>query len=390
MINYHNHPLVCYRLIGLNTFILLPLVSILFFIMALQTEAAWKDFVKSAGITDDAVSSTYAKKFTDNGFNEQSLAGLDKDSLVEMGITMIGHRLAILQRASALNASTAASPTHATVAKASVTANLSTLTLEMTRPQFRKFQQDWTVYKQITLLQPSQTTAHLYNACNEEVQTSLINTHPDFLKEVEDNALKLIESIVTIRSNPAVHRKAFAELVQEEGQAVKTYGVRLRSAATDCAFQCPGCQYDLSAINIKDQLIRGLNNSNLQAEVLAKANQLKTLEDVESYAESFESALRDQTMLSNNNPPPDTLFKFSAYKKKLQQQLQQKQKKTSPQQCNGCGDKSHGQKRSTECEAWGTDCEFCGKPNHFATVCRQNIQKLVQQLELACKDSSSG
>ena len=187
----------------------------------------------------------------------------------------------------------------------------------MTRPQYRKFTQDWVVYKQITLLQPSQTVAHLYNACNEEVQTSLINTHPDFLTKDEAAALKVIEEIVTVRSNPAVHRKAFAELIQEESQSVKSYVVRLRSAASDCAFQCPGCQHDLSSINIKDQLIRGLNNSNLQAEVLAKTNQLKTLDDVVSYAESFETALRDQSTLANNNPNSDTVFKFSHYKKRL-------------------------------------------------------------------------
>ena len=234
-----------------------------------------------------------------------------------MGITMIGHRLAILQCASRRTAPPA-QPTTVTKAKASVNAQLSTLTLEMTRPQYRKFQQDWIVYKQITSLQPSQATAYLYTACNEEVKTSLINTHPGFLSEDETTALKLIEEIVTVRSNPAVHRKAFAELIQEENQSVKTFVVRLRSAATDCAFQCPGCEYDLSSINIKDQLIRGLNNSKLQAEVLAKTNQLKTLDDVVSYAESFETALRDQSDLANNNQASDTLFKFSHYKKKKQ------------------------------------------------------------------------
>ena len=217
--------------------------------MALQTEAQWKEFVNSAGINDDTTSTAYAKLFTDNGFNEQSLAVLDKETLVEIGIAMIGHRLALLQCASKRQTVAAQTTT------ASVTAHLSTLTLEMTRPQYRKFTQDWVVYKQITLLQPSQTVAHLYNACNEEVQTSLINTHPDFLTKDEDAALKVIEEIVTVRSNPAVHRKGFAELIQEENQSVKSYVDYLRSAASDCAFQCPGCQYDLSSINIKDQLI---------------------------------------------------------------------------------------------------------------------------------------
>ena len=96
-----------------------------------------------------------------------------------MGITLIGHKHAILQCAIKLSQSPSIQLT--TVAKATVEAHLGTLTLEMTCPQYRKFQQDWQVYKQITHLQPGQYTAHLYNACDEEVQMSIISTQPDFL-----------------------------------------------------------------------------------------------------------------------------------------------------------------------------------------------------------------
>ena len=328
--------------------------------MALLTEAQWKTFFQTAGITDDTALNTYAKSFADNGFNEQSLALLDKETLTEVGITLIGHKLAILQCASKKQ-SLPEQPS--TAAKATVSAHLSTLTLEMTRPQFRKFQQDWVVYKQLTHLQPAQFMAHLYNACNEEVQISLINMHPDFLSLNEEDALKVIEPIVTVRSNPAVHRKAFGELMQGENQSIKNYVVCLRSAATDCAFQCPNpeCQHDLSSINIKDQFIRGLNNSTLQAEILAKTNQLKTLEDVISYAESFETAIRDQTSLSNQTNPPDTAYKFNT--KNKQPSANQKSKG----KCNGCGEEPHN--RPNKCKAWGKDCNNCGKTNHFASVC---------------------
>ena len=68
--------------------------------MALRSEAQWKTFFQTAGITDDTALNTYDKSFTDNGFNEQSLALLDKETLTEVGITLIGHKLAILQCAS--------------------------------------------------------------------------------------------------------------------------------------------------------------------------------------------------------------------------------------------------------------------------------------------------
>ena len=134
--------------------------------MALRNENEWTEFLESAGITDGTILTTYSKAFTDNGFNEHSLTVLDKDSLTAIGITLLGHQLAILKFAAERQQQSA----RPTTTKASVTARLSTLTLEMTCPQFRKFRQDWTVYKQITNLAQSQATAHLYNACDDEVQ----------------------------------------------------------------------------------------------------------------------------------------------------------------------------------------------------------------------------
>ena len=141
--------------------------------MALRTDAQWKTFFQSAKITDEPKLSDYAKIFVDNSLTELSLEGLDKETLTELGITVVGDRLSILQCARNRQPPTTPSTT---VAKASVTAKLSTLTHEMTQPQFRKFQQDWTVYKLITQLQISQAAAHLYHTCDEAVQTSLINT----------------------------------------------------------------------------------------------------------------------------------------------------------------------------------------------------------------------
>ena len=49
--------------------------------------------------------------------------------------------------------------------------------------------------------------------------------------------------------------------------------------------------------------MKGLNNDTLQTDILAKANQLKTLEDIIKHAKAFESALRDQSSLQH---PPNT------------------------------------------------------------------------------------
>ena len=209
--------------------------------MALRTEEQWKTFIHDAGVADDATCTTYAQAFVTNHITETSLPQMDKESLVELGFGVLGHRLSLM---SAIKSHNANKVTHS--AKASVNAKLPELTLDMTHPQFRKFKCDWDVYKKILALPPQQCTSHLYNACDTNVQTSIINTHPDFLDYAEDVALAHIENIVTHRIHPAVHRKDFRLIVQGEKEPTQKFITRLRSAAIECAFQCPGCNTDLS------------------------------------------------------------------------------------------------------------------------------------------------
>ena len=63
--------------------------------MALRTNAEWKAFFQALGITDDAVSQTYADAFVAGSITEVTLPHLDKATLTELGITVIGHRLLV-------------------------------------------------------------------------------------------------------------------------------------------------------------------------------------------------------------------------------------------------------------------------------------------------------
>ena len=54
--------------------------------------------------------------------------------------------------------------------------------------------------------------------------------------------------------------------------------------------------YDLFPIQVKDQLIKGLRNTTLQADILTKTATLDTLEGVIKYAEAYETALLDQAL----------------------------------------------------------------------------------------------
>ena len=261
----------------------------------LQTDKQWREFFPSPGITDDAVKTTYAQAFVTGGITEVTLPHLDKATLTELGVNVIGHRLLIMNHIKT-STETAAST------KATVNAQLTTLTSDMTQSQYRQFMNDWKAYKQLLHLPPRQLVPYLYNACDETVRNTITNSHPDFLDKTEEEALKTIKRIVTQKVNPAVHQKTFTSLMQGDQETIQQFVVRLRSSAVECSYQCPNpdCQYDLSEINIRDQLIAGLANSVLQTEILAKADQLQNLDAVITHAEAFETALRDQNTLTND------------------------------------------------------------------------------------------
>ena len=150
----------------------------------------------------------------------------------------------------------------------------------------------------MTNMPSAQTSIQLYNCANEAVQTSIINTFPKFFSEESDRLIDMLETLVTQKSNPMVHRLSFASISQGPGESVQQFVVCLRGIAQDCDFTYPICNHDLSDTYIKDQLIKGTANDTLQAHLLAKADSLKTLEENLNHAEAFEAALRDQAQMS--------------------------------------------------------------------------------------------
>ena len=252
----------------------------------------WEQYFVEVGISSCSAK-THAVVFANEKLTIGTLQMLDRAMLRELGVTSMGEALCILKQAKE------AAP-QATYAKAPK-AKLPQLNLEMTSQQFRKFQIDWEVFVKITNTPESLTNIHLYNCANEETQNAIISTHPDFFSTDPSKLLRMLKTLVTRRSNPIVHRLTFASMSQSEDEPIQSYLVRLRATALDCNYMCPACEHDLLDMYIKDQLIKRVASDALQADLLAKAGLLKTLEQNISHAEAFESALRDQMSMSSTS-----------------------------------------------------------------------------------------
>ena len=68
----------------------------------------------------------------------------------------------------------------------------------MIHQQFHKFIANWHVYKCIRDLPVEQIPNHLYSACDEALQHSLIHSYPNFLDMDECTMLHMVEHFVMI------------------------------------------------------------------------------------------------------------------------------------------------------------------------------------------------
>ena len=355
--------------------------------LRLKDEPSWTAFLTEAGIPNTEAGQ-YATILFKNRVTEEILPDLTADHLNTLGITLLGDVLSIIRYAKKKlsestnnnNNNADASRNHDTGVSyrpPTTAAKLPEITSEMTHAQFRKVETDWHVYKQLTKIPPSEIEPLLYSACDDTVQTNIINSTVKFFDLTEKKMFETLEEVVTRRVNSAVHRKNFRNIKQEENETIQSYLTRIRSAAVDCEFVCPECDLDISRVDIKDQFVQGLQNETLQMDILAKADQLKSFEEVVKHSEAYETALRDQTLLQPTNASSQ-VNRISDYRKiKQGSKFSKPQHTSAPESCSGCGSADHGTRgtppRHTHCPAWGKQCSHCKRDNHFEAVCRRGL-----------------
>ena len=371
--------------------------------MALSTEDAWTKFFKTADL-EDAQAAKYSKIMVTNRVTRTEYLD-NKEILKELGITSIGDILNIIRNA---KKDAKKEEPQATSRQFKPKIEPPTIKTEMTKAEFRKFRHDWGIFRTMTDMSHDQIAPQMYTICEQTVQSSIIASYPNFFESDEDTNLNDIEAIVTKSSNPAVHRLTFSNLTQSEGESIQSFIVRLKSSALDCSYSCPTCKADLAPGHIKDQLIRGLNNSQLQADILAKSSALKTLEDIVKHAQAYEAAIRDQSSLNNaaeamriseyrrqkslpprhptGAPPTKPVTSAgaarSAHMRHFPRWSHQGSHQTAARRpCKGCGSTDHSDyERETKCPAWGKTCNFCHRPNHIERACFRKQTNRIQEI----------
>ena len=207
--------------------------------------------------------------------------------------------------------------------------------------------------------------------------TSSARTAGGTLNEMtEGEVLAAMKKLAVREENSMVARVALHNMKQDRGEPVRVYGARLRGQASVCKFtqQCTGCDatVDYTEAMIKDVLCRGLDDAEILMDLLGDKNQDMTLEQVLGFVEAKEAGKRSASGLLL--PQAADSVASSTYRKQKKPLTKGTSLKDQPT-CTYCGSKGHGRNpptrvRRTECPAFGTTCNHCGKDHHFEKMCR--------------------
>ena len=244
---------------------------------------------------------------------------------------------------------------------------------ESTSEDWEYFITRWDAYKTATRIVDHDATLQLLECCEDSLRKDLHRSHSNIAMATEIDALTAIKALAVKAEISMVSRMTLLTMTQDREEGVRSFAARLRGQAKICKFSKKCSHSPFEAVKytddmVRDALIRGLGDSDIQQDVLGHNDQDMTLEDSIKFIEAKEAGKRSQATLQN--PSAATV---SSYK--------QTDKDQHVVKCRNFGKPGHDDGRDTparkkKCKAWDKICSKCDKKNHFANVCRSKPKRI--------------
>lgn len=277
--------------------------------------------------------------------------------------------------------------------------------LETSETQWLFFLDEWRVYrKKANLSSTDDIVDELRSCCTLELRQAMFNmVGPDRLSNIDEQELLAEIKKVAVRGkNIAVHRNEFHGLKQANSQKLQDFVSTLRAKSEHCKFSvvCTNhaCQNEVSYAQamISDQMIVGVYDKDIQADVLSKATTLDTFEKKFDHMQCMELGKEAKSALGTNSPPESLIgAQKTPYQRmkygKPNHTPESMQGRTTPTRqnqsrcCQGCGGPLHGKtprehttNKKLKCPAKDHSCEYCSKIGHYGAVCRNELKQQSQ------------
>ena len=256
-----------------------------------------------------------------------------------------------------------------------------------TSEEWSYFLSRWSDYVDATKVTGRDQALQLLECCDEPLRKDLTRSAGGSLatKSV-DEILAAIKKLAVRQENTMVARVTLHNMRQDRDEPIRAFGARLAGQAGVCRFtiRCPSgtCGQDVNYTNaiLRDALIRGIADPDIQLDILSHKNQDMGLEDVLQIVEAKEAGKRSASRLLDTHTTDATSDSLNANSSRYKQskRLAQQDKKDL---CSYCGKAGHGTRsparlRKTECPAYGHKCQLCNRDHHLESVCRSKDRPL--------------
>ena len=262
------------------------------------------------------------------------------------------------------------------------------------------FMSRWSEYKGATQIKDLQCTSQLLECCTESLRNDLFRVHGSQVKKSEDEVITAIKQLAVRVENTMVARVTLSNMRQDNDEPVRQYAAKLKGQAGTCKFtvteKCNNCNHDIthnySDTMVRDALIKGLADIDIQQDLLGKSNQDMTLEEVTGYIEAKETAKKSASLLSNGHTVGVLRSNYQRNNAKTTPHTNQIAK-VEPTLCSYCRKIDHGnnndlETRKKNCPAYGQRCKKCNLKNHFTHLCKNSRPRQTQNVSAAMNDSN--
>ena len=247
-----------------------------------------------------------------------------------------------------------------------------------TTEDWQYFKSRWSDYVKATKLEGTDRVLQLLECCDDQLRKDLTRNAGGTLAEMtEDDVFTAMRRLAVREENTMVARVTLQNMRQDRDEPIRAYGARLKGQASVCKYvqQCAGCgaNVDYTEAILRDVLCRGLEDTEIQMDLLGDKNQDMTLEQALKFVEAKEAGKRSASRLLL--PQATDAVAGSSYRRQKKPPAGAPSSKDQDT-CTYCGTKGHGKNpptrvRRAECPAFGTKCSHCGRDHHFEQVCRR-------------------
>ena len=175
-----------------------------------------------------------------------------------------------------------------------------------TSEDWNYFLSRWNDYVEATKVTGKDEVLQLLECCDEELRRDVTRMVGSSLtNKTAEEALAAIRTLSVREESPMVARVALYAMHQDRDEPVRTFAARARGQARTCKFtqDCP--QYstavDFTDTMIRDVVTRGLDDQEIQQDLLGDRNQEPCLEEVIQFVESKESGKRSAIRLLDSH-----------------------------------------------------------------------------------------